>query len=125
MHARIAGSSGQRGLIEEPDFCLHLLICINKENTLETYWKRTTKHHRFMEFHCSKATLLASLTATLLLSWMLLGHSSLLLRPLSVLGVTLTSRMTSTVSPYSMVFVTAPNKDVAESLAGGMGKKAT
>ena len=32
--------------------------------------------------------------------------------------------MTSTTpSPYSMVFVTAPNKEVAETLAGGMGNK--
>ena len=26
------------------------------------------------------------------------------------------------VEPYSMAFVTAPNKDVAKSLAGGLGK---
>ena len=78
-----------------------------------------------MEFPCSKATFLTTLTATLLLSWMLLGSSSsLLLRPLGFLGLTLTSRMTSTTpSPYSMVFVSAPNKEVAETLAGGMGNK--
>ena len=27
-----------------------------------------------------------------------------------------------TVEPYSMAFVTAPNKDVAKTLAGGLGK---
>ena len=27
-----------------------------------------------------------------------------------------------TVEPYSMAFVTAPNKDVAKKLAGGLGK---
>lgn len=32
------------------------------------------------------------------------------------------SNMAREIQPYSMAFVTAPNKDVAKTLAGGLGK---
>ena len=61
-------------------------------------------------------TLAVSSLVCIVLSVFWMRYSSLLVRGLSIMAKEVK------VEPYSMAFVTAPNKDVAKTLAGGLGK---
>ena len=54
----------------------------------------------------------------------LLSITQMRIPPLNLIlrQVSTTMAKEVTVEPYSMAFVTAPNKDVAKTLAGGLGK---
>ena len=62
---------------------------------------------------CNSGILLVFISATVI---------PLMLSRLSVLSFASKSLMSSSASPYSMVFVTAPSKDVAKELASGIGE---